>query len=226
MFQRLIGTVLLGVVAASSAASAAPDPVRARIEIKLERKTGASWTAIDPSLVLNSGDVVRFRFKSNFDGYLYVTNLGTSGQYSLLFPREETGTRNVVQSGKEYVVPSTDAILRVSGPAGYESVYWLVSPVSLGHMPEMRPTRPSGSPPPVLIPRCDDTMLRARGLCLDPKAGPRVVGKEEPLPAELGKLKATTRELTIVQEQNQYVLSPAHGTASAPVLYEFRLAHK
>jgi hypothetical protein len=214
---------VLGVIVASSAA---PDPVRARIEIKLERKNGASWTAIDPSLVLDSGDVVRFRFKSNFDGYLYVTNLGSSGQYSLLFPRAETGTRNVVQSGKEYLVPATDSILRVAGPAGYESVYWLVSPVSLGRMPDMRPTRPSDSPPPVLIPRCDDTMLRARGLCLDPKAGPRVVGKEEPLPAELGKLKATTRELTIVQEQNQYVLSPTGGTASAPVLYEFRLAHK
>jgi hypothetical protein len=216
----------LGVAAASSAAAASPDPPRARIEIKLERKSGTNWAAIDPSLVLNSGDVVRFRFKSNFDGYLYVTNLGTSGQYSLLFPREETGTRNVVQSGKDYLIPSTDAILRISGPAGFESVYWLVSPVSLGRMPEMRPARQSGSRPPVLIPRCDDTLLRARGVCMDPQAGPRVVGKGEPLPPELGKLKATTRELTIIQEQNQYVLSPARGTASAPVLYEFRLAHK
>jgi hypothetical protein len=211
---------------AALSASTSPEPTRARIEITLERKERAGWTAIDPSLVLASGDVVRFRFKSNFDGYLYVTNMGTSGQYSLLFPREETGTRNVVQSGKEYLVPATEAIFRVAGPAGYESVYWLVSPVSLGRVPEMHPAQPQGTRPPVLIPRCDDTVLRARGICLDPQAGPRVVGKEEPLPPELGKLKATTRELTIVQEQNQYVLSPAHGTASAPVLYEFRLAHK
>src|SRR5438270_3130695 len=213
-------------VAAVSSAGAAPDPARARIEVTLERKAGARWAVIDPSLVLDSGDVVRFRFKANFDGYLYVTNMGTSGQYSLLFPREETGTRNQVESGKDYLVPATDTILRVSGPAGYESVYWLVSPVSLGRLPEMRPARPPDSRPPVLIPRCDDTILRARGLCLDPQAGPRVVGKEERLPPELGKLKATTRELTIVQQQNQYVLSPAGGTASAPVLYEFRLAHK
>jgi len=222
-----ISTILsVAVVLGLTGASAANEPARSRIEITLERKDAKGWTSIEPSLVLASGDVIRFRFKSNFEGYLYVTNLGTSGQYSLLFPREETGTRNIVQASKEYLIPATDAIFRVSGPAGYESVYWLVSPVSLGHLPDLRPSRPSGSRPPTLIPRCDDTMFRARGLCLDPEAGARVVGKEDPLPPEIGKLKATTRELTIMQERNRSVLSPTSGVTSAPVLYEFRLAHK
>ena len=37
---------------------------------------------------------MRFRFRTNFDGYLYVTNLGTSGKYEQLFPRQETGQDN------------------------------------------------------------------------------------------------------------------------------------
>jgi hypothetical protein len=197
-----------------------------RIEITLERKEGKAWKAVDPGLVLASGDVVRFRFKSSFDGYLYVTNYGTSGQYTLLFPREETGSRNLVQAGKQYMVPATEAHFRIAGPAGYESVYWLLSPVALGKPMELTPARPSSYRPPVLLPRCDDSVFRARGLCIDAEAGPRAVDEKQELPENLEPMRsAASRELTIVQDRNQSVLSPS-GKTAAPLLYEFRLAHK
>jgi hypothetical protein len=212
-------------VAAGFSLLTAADAPRSRMEITLERKEGRAWKAVDPTLVLASGDVVRFRFKANFNGFLYVTNYGTSGQSTLLFPREETGRNNAIRSGQEYFVPATESVLRIAGPAGYESVYWLVSPVALGNALDLTPNRPSNYRPPVLRPRCDDTTMRARGLCMDTEAGPRAVQEKDELPNELAPMRsATSRELTIVQQRNQAVVSPS-DTAKGPVLYEFRLAH-
>jgi hypothetical protein len=197
-----------------------------RMEITLERQQGKVWKAVDPALILNTGDVIRFRFKPSFDGYLYVTDYGTSGKYNLLFPRAETGQKNLVQKGQEYLIPATEAFFRVSGPAGYESVYWLVSPVALGNNPDFAPAHPSNYRPPVLMPRCDGTVLQARGLCVDQQAGPHVVADNETVPDDLTKVRSmATRELTIIQDHDQSVLSTA-GPVAAPLLYCFRIAHK
>ena len=62
-----------------AAAVAAQGPNR--IEIAIERQESGSWRAVDPGLVFDSGDHVRFRFRANFDGYLYVMDQATSGKY-------------------------------------------------------------------------------------------------------------------------------------------------
>src|ERR1019366_8682772 len=99
-----------------------------RMELVLERLDRDTWRAIDPGLVLAQGDRVRFKFRTNFDGFLYVMNQSTSGTYEQLFPRDETGQDNRISASKEYQVPATSAAFRIAGPAGYETVYWLVSP--------------------------------------------------------------------------------------------------
>ena len=76
---------------------------------------------------------MRFRYRANFAGYLYVVNRSTSGKVEQLFPREETGQDNRIAAGKQYTIPSTDAIFRIAGPAGHELIYWLASPVELGN---------------------------------------------------------------------------------------------
>ncbi len=222
-----VGVILYAGLAFFGLQPAAAQSGPSRMEITLERKEGTVWKAVDPALILASGDVIRFRFKSTFSGYLYVTDYGTSGQNTLLFPRVETGQKNLLESGKEYLIPATEAFFRVSGPPGYESVYWLISPVALGNTLDLTPARPSNYHPPLLLPRCDDTVLKARGLCLDAQAGPRVVDEKDKIPDELSTVKpAASRELTILQDHNQSVLSAPASTASAPFLYEFRLAHK
>src|SRR5688572_15449426 len=75
-----------------------------RMEVTLERLEEGDWKAIDPGLVLEKSDRVRFRFKSNFTGYLYVTNRSTSAANTLLFPRQDTGSNNRVEANREYVV--------------------------------------------------------------------------------------------------------------------------
>ena len=78
-----------------------------RMEIVLERYESGSWKTIDPALVLDKNDKIRFKFKANFPGFLYVTNQSTSATNSLLFPRQDTGANNRILANREYVVPTT-----------------------------------------------------------------------------------------------------------------------
>jgi len=192
-----------------------------RMEITLERMQGSQWKVIDPGLVLEQGDRVRFRFRTNFDGYLYVTNLGTSGVYSQLFPHEQTGQDNRIAAAKDYIVPATAAAFKMGGPAGFETVYWLVSPSRLTEAPRFDRQPP---PPITLTPRCDDTILKARGDCIDHSAGPKLVPREVPLPQSLGDA-ASRRDLLFLRQEGKSVVS-SEAPLTGPVIYEFRLAHK
>ena len=239
--MRLLVAVALAVGVAECAAGQAKPPVPRpqtqslargahRIEITHERQQGEGWRAVDPGLVLESGDRVRFRFRANFDGYLYVMNQGTSGSYTLLFPREETGRENNIRAGKEYLVPATEAWFRIAGPPGHDIVYWMVSPVALpGQQPVYKPLPPPPKTPPPpanLLPRCDDAIFRARGECVDSSAGPKKVPGKEALPENLAHVPgAASRELIIMRQENQAVVS-SPAPLTGPIVYEFRLAHK
>jgi len=207
---------------AAQDAPAKPQPAQ-RMEITLERQQGSQWKAVDPGFVFDKGDRVRFRFRANFDGYLYVMDYGTSGSYSLLFPREETGRENRIESGKEYQVPATQAWFRIDGPPGHDIVYWLVSPMALANSTGLPRTK---QPPKTLLPRCDDSIFRARGLCIDSSAGLRGIPETEALPENLkGVPRARSRELVIMRkEDSSLVSSPVPLTG--PVVYQFRLAHR
>lgn len=197
------------------------------MEIVLERSEAGAWKTIDPGLVLKPGDLVRFRFRATFDGYLYVINSGTSGSQSLLFPGNATGRDNRVQAGREYTIPGSGASFKVAGPAGHDIVYWLVSPVPLDGNPAA--SLSAGAPPKrpnTLTPRCDDTIFRARGLCIDSTAGPRNIRDTGALPDAISTTapRLQARELVIVQDKNKSRVSSS-GKLTGPIIYEFRLAH-
>ncbi|HEY2019143.1 MAG TPA: DUF4384 domain-containing protein [Bryobacteraceae bacterium] len=201
-----------------------------RMEIMLERHENGGWHTIDPGLVLAQGDQVRFRYRTNFDGYLYVTNQNSSGQYQQLFPLQETGQDNRVVSGKEYQVPATSMVFTIAGPAGFETVYWLVTPARLSEAPpRMRPIPPdykNPTPNGALTPRCDDTIWRARGDCIDNSAGPKLVPRGEQLPEALaGAADQTSRDLFFMRQNDKAVIS-SPAPLAGPVVYEFRLAHR
>ncbi|HYP08723.1 MAG TPA: DUF4384 domain-containing protein [Bryobacteraceae bacterium] len=182
-----------------------------RMQITLERMEAGAWKAIDPSLVLDKDDRIRFKFKANFAGYLYVTNQSTSSTSTMLFPRVDTGSNNRILANREYVVPATKGAFRVDGPAGYDVVAWLISPVELGR-PEAPPA--ASMPPANMTPRCDDTLFRARGACLDTAAGPQAAKRAE---------KAD--DLVFIREKDSSVISST-APLTSPFVYEFHLAHK
>lgn len=202
-----------------------------RMEIVLERRDAGAWHAVDPGLVIEQNDRVRFRFHTNFEGYLYVMNQSTSGTYAMLFPAEDTGRENRITAGKDYVVPATQTLFRIAGPPGHEIVYWMVTPAELhAEAPKYVPLPP---PPPKekqlpanMTPRCDDALFRARGDCIDTSAGPKNVTSRELLPDNLAQVPSgSSSDLMFLRKQNTAVVSspvPLKG----PVIYEFHLAHK
>jgi len=198
-----------------------------RMELMLERLDGDVWHPIDPGLVLNQGDRVRFKFRTNFDGFLYVMNQSTSGKYEQLFPRQDTGQENKVAASREYLVPATSTAFRIAGPPGHEIVYWLVTPARLTDGGP-RTTPPAASPKaaPALIPRCDDTILKARGDCVDSSAGPKLIPRGEQIPDHLsGRIGQSPNDLMFLRQKNTAVISSPEPL-SGPVMYEFRLAHR
>jgi hypothetical protein len=78
---------------------------------------------VDPTKEFHSGDRVRFEFESNLDGYLYVTQQGSSGMWNVLFPdvRINNGT-NHVQKRQPYSVPSGQKYFVFNDVPGDEKV--------------------------------------------------------------------------------------------------------
>jgi|SRR5579871_2764622 len=222
MIARLAACCLLAGAAFAQSGAAREDGQR--MEILLERLEGDSWHAIDPGLVLEQSDRVRFRFRTNFDGYLYVMNQNTSGKYEQLFPREETGQDNHIVAGKQYQVPATDTLFRIAGPPGHEIVYWLLAPARLtGGAPRYPAERPHDLQ---LLPRCDDTILKSRGDCIDHAAGPKLVPRDVPLPQGLADAAdQSRRDLLFLQQKDTAVIS-SPAPLTGPVIYEFHLAHR
>ena len=205
----------------------------ARIELRLERLDNATWKEVDPATVFHPGDRLRFQFRANFNGYLYVMNQGTSGAYELLFPRQDTGSMNRVQADRSYIVPATEGgAFRVSGPPGYDVMHWMVTPLDLekgeanhGYVP-LPPPPKSGALPKSMTPRCDDGIWKARGECIDSDAGAHAVDQAGDLPDNLqGIPHANSRDLLFIQKDKAAIVSSPDGLV-APVIYEFRLAHK
>jgi hypothetical protein len=206
-------------------------PARDRVEIQLQRRTAGQWKTIDPGTVCERNDEVRFLFKSNFNGFLYVMNHSTSGKYEQLFPSRKAGEDNRVEASREYKVPQEGAVFRISGPAGHEVVYWIVTPIRLeegetaARYKPLPPPPPPASAPKTLLPRCDDTIFRARGECIDMSAGPKTLSGSEREREELTGSNLTPRELVFLRDKDKSVIS-SPAVLSGPVVYEFHLAHR
>ena len=197
-----------------------------RMELMLERLDGATWKTIDPALVLAQGDRIRFRFRTNFDGFLYVSNQSTSGKYEQLFPRVETGEDNHILAGKDYQVPATSEVFRIAGPPGHEITYWLVSPVRLNDLPARPTLPPAGHTTPLtLLPRCDQGVLKARGDCVDSSAGPKLIPRDVDLSKDLSAANAASRDLLFMRQKDTAVIS-SPAPLTGPIIYEFQLAHR
>lgn len=231
--HRTLGLLFLSLLPA--AAQTAPAP--RRVEIKVELRQNGEWKTVDPSTIFEKDAQLRFRIRTSFSGWLYVMNQGTGGSYLMLFPTEEAGTKNRIEANKEYFVPQNAGAFKVAGPPGHDVVYWMITPVEMGqaatelqrppnaYVP-LPPPPPAGTKLNTLVPRCDDAVFRARGDCVDPKAGPRKVAALDELPSNLRDVpNLKSRELVFIKEKDSAVVSTP-GDLKGPVVYEFRLSHK
>jgi hypothetical protein len=229
----------LSVPYASKISGAVPQSTRSTglhgksIIIRLEQKNGNQVLEMSPHHVFDAGDIVRFRLTSEFDGYLYVVNLGSTGAYSPLFPAPGTKRDNRINKGVDSLVPSTeDGWFQIDGPAGFDVLYILVSsaPIDVsadtGAKGNGGPSHSFELPGDSLKPRCNDAIFQARGECVDESAGPAPLARDAPLPPQIGlATRNVSRDIIFVpgdDEKSVEVSAPS----TTPVVYIFRLAHR
>ena len=163
---------MLRLIAAALLALSLNAQEAAKFRLTVERQDASSeWREVNAALVFHSGDRLRFRVTPDSAGFLYVMNHGTSGKYELLFPRSRGAAENRIAAAKEYVVPSSPGWFKVAGPPGQDVMYWLLSPVDLRSDYKPVPPAPAKDAPAGMRPRCDDSILKARGECVDATAG-------------------------------------------------------
>lgn len=197
-----------------------------KIVLTLDRRQGPNWRAVDVRTVFEPSDQLRFRISATFDGYIYAINHGTSGRTVLLFPAEDAGRGNRIQSGNSYAIPANEGHFVVSGPPGYDTVYWLVTDVELTKTQESDLlSLPAAASNPALSPRCDDKLFRARSICMDVSAGLRPVvpsAMARPWPAIAS---SSSRELSFSRDKHDSIVQ-LKAAPGPPVVYALRIAHR
>ena len=242
MSRTLIFTLLAAAVAGSPHPStSSPELTPAAgahtsvFTIHLERNRDGRTEPMRTDHVFSTGDVIRFRLTAGQAGYLYVLDQGSSGSYTTLFPASGASSSNRIEGGKDYTVPAAgDGWFAVDPPAGFDTVYFLLSPTPLAPLPSPSPT-PSASPPqpassaplnPALMPRCNDAIFQARGECIDNSAGPAPLPRDAVLPPQITLAAPhASRDIVLVPEEDDTAVT-AKTTGNSPVVYTFRLAHR
>ena len=198
------------------------------VSIRLEQKQGDGVKAVPQDTVFHNGDILRFRLTSRIAGYLYVVDQGSSGETDTLFPATGTASDNRIEPGRVELIPANgDGFFEVGGPAGFDVLYFVVSasPMSL---PPAAPLKsgPETKPGPILLPRCDDAIFKARGDCVDHSAGIAPLAPGAAVPRELVPLARTaSRDIILTDDGDSTAVQPA-AQAAFPIIYTFRLAHR
>ena len=230
MFPLSVVFVLL---LASSCFSQTQNSTAASFSFRLEQRKGNLVVAVPQNTVFRNGDILRFRLTTRIEGYLTVVDKGTTGSTAVIFPGTTAAAAgNHIEPGRSYLVPADgDGWFEVSGPAGFDVLYFLVS-----SSPIVVPTSPADAdsahpqaappPPPGLLPRCDDAIFKARGECLDVSAGVAPLAPGAPIPRELAPLaRSASRDIVLTNDGEDTAVQSA-PEAKLPLIYTFRLAHR
>jgi hypothetical protein len=220
------GALWLGCVASVSAAAADSAGI---VSIRLEQKQGDTAKAVPQDTVFHNGEILRFRLTSRIPGYLYVVDQGTSGETDTLFPAAGAAEGdNRIEPNRVQVIPANgDGWFEVSGPAGFDVLYFVVS-ASPMRLPPAAPGKPAPEtkPGPILLPRCDDAIFKEKGDCVDHSAGITPLAPGAAVPRELVPLaRSASRDIILTDDGDSTAIRPA-PEAAFPIIYTFRLAHR
>ena len=178
---------------ANAAAAVAPG---IRFRMMLEGRNGQPID-VDPARDFHTNERIRFAFESNIDGYLYVAQQGTSGNWTVLYPHPDiNGGLNKVKRFDEYQIPN-DNWFRLEGTPGEEQLFVFLSREPLNTLPGFdRPVKAFERSSPTLVAQLQG-QIASRDLILS-KDSPATKGVQATYvvnKAELGK--AVTAKFTI-----------------------------
>ncbi len=210
----------------SLVAQQAQPPAAEGLVIRLEQLRNDKVVPVRPEHVFAKDDVLRFRLTSGMDGFVYVVDHQSSGEYTVLLPSANTTAGNNVNSHAEFYVPSPgDGWFQVGGAAGFDTIYFLLSPVKLDVSTAEAKSKEKEKLPDSMMPRCNDAIFQARGECIDSSAGPAVLPRGAALPPQISTAASNaSRDLVLVNDENGDV--KVTKTSAGPAVYVFRIAHK
>lgn len=218
----LVVSITLGGASAPPSASPAGNS-KFSIQVVIERQKGDQWERAEAQTVFHAGDALRFRFRASHGGYLYVLNSTSDKTTSWLFPRAGSGERSQVEQRVEYLIPTGQGAFVVGGSPGFDVTYWILSPTPLDVTQSFVPT--GDNQISTLEPRCRTEVLRARGLCVDERAGPHAIENPVDLPVRPPESeKLHSRDLTFKSQEGTTEIS-GQSHQSDVVVYEFTIAH-
>ncbi|MBN2544140.1 DUF4384 domain-containing protein [bacterium] len=97
-----------------------PPDYNSGIDVWLNKSGGSSY---------RTGEEIRVYFRSEYSGYVVIYDIEPDGNCSILFPYY-SNDNNYVHAGRTYKIPGRrdNYTLRVSGPAGLETIIAVLSP--------------------------------------------------------------------------------------------------
>ena len=122
--------------AASEQGQAADAGTNAGIRYRVLRRgpTGEA-VEVDPETTFRSGDRIRFSFEPNVDGFLYVVQRGSSGQWSVLLPHPQINNgQNAVTKFEDVTIPP-EGWFRMDDNPGTEQVFVYLSREPIDALP-------------------------------------------------------------------------------------------
>ncbi|MBV8551432.1 MAG: DUF4384 domain-containing protein [Acidobacteriaceae bacterium] len=226
MRLSLLSLIPFGIAALAGAClvAAAEQAAQQAVEVTVELRTGDTWKPVPSQTVFHANDDIRFRLRSQIPGYLYVLNHESGGDQSWLYPRPEQQNPNRIEVNKTYLVPDSKGSFIVGGEPGFDITYWMITPEQMSVAGSA--DRPGKSVKPnTLLPRCRDELLKARGVCEDPQAGPHTLSDSPDLPplfAAPGGL--VSRDLKFQSNRPSVrILTPEPQSGS--IIYALWIAH-
>src|SRR5262245_21525379 len=96
------------------------------IDLMLKRPDSEVWLNVPPDTVFRNGDRVKLGLRGNFDGYIYIVNIGTSGTRRIMVPSPSV-TENHLQKGvyRQYLIGE------LAGDPGEETLYLISAPTKI-----------------------------------------------------------------------------------------------
>jgi hypothetical protein len=94
-------------------------------KITIELMRDGKHSFVKPTYKFRSGDQIRIRMKTNFEGFVSVLNLGSSGKVNLLYPVQ--GRDNYVMPTQDYQIPQGDGWIIFDDQPGTEIVSVIMS---------------------------------------------------------------------------------------------------
>jgi hypothetical protein len=118
---------------------------RPGVKIIIELKRDGVRQTVPLNYTFRAGDKVKFHFETNFNAYVKVINIGSTGDPQLLYPYR--GAAEYVARTRDYSIPQGDLWFEFDRNPGAEQLTFVFSsqPLLTGAKNQNRPERPQNS---------------------------------------------------------------------------------